>query len=126
MSLTPEQVAVAVAKFREKQLERVPTAGRAPAEAALRAIEVHSSDVAAAGTAAVARFASWRAAFGEDPPPVPVGREAGLAAMQGAGDRLVDIRDLELEAARRTWAALAAAGQKALEVGIPILLSLAL
>lgn len=125
-ALTQEQVAVALAKLREKQLDKVPGEARPIAETALRGLETHAGDLAIAGTDLTVRVLSWWDAFGEDLPPEPVGREAGLAAMQGAGDRMVASRDLELEAAKRTRDALLATGKDVLKVAVPLLLHLAL
>lgn len=123
--LTPEQVRVGLAKLREK-LDEVPAEGRGFAEAALRGLEANPDKISTAGLQLLARTLSWSAAFGGDPPPAPVGRAAGLAAMRGATDHLVEQRDAELAAARELRDTLLAAGKEVLVAAIPLVLSLAL
>ena len=122
--LTPEQVRALLGKARG-HLDRVPEALRPAAEKGLDALDAQAEDLARVGALAATRALAWWTAVDpfSDPPGLPVGRAAGLAAIRAAGDALQDQEDARREALERLRRVAVEVGLVALRVAVPLLLA---
>lgn len=134
MSLTGDDVRAALHDAEERVALAPLPAGvagealRLAGNGALRALHDHADSVAAAGLDVTALAASWWAAVDptSDPPLPPLNAEAGITALEGATDALIDREDARKRALRVLREALLDAGRGALRLALPVLVQAAL
>lgn len=124
VAITPEQVQAGLVKVKENIDKHAPNLSPILTPVITK-LDKQAPGIAKLGTDITLQALSYWAVvnpFG-DPPRMPAGYAAGRAEIQGAGDRLQDDRDAEIQAMKELRELVLEVGKDAIKLAIPFLVA---